>query len=155
MRSFLALFTLLTHQNFRSKMDYYSDIWTGYLTGIVLNRCLKLSLQRCPGCIAKLKSPVLHQHEQNSLLDKVKLYYNEVRGLMLPSLEQLYDIIATQLPHSADPSKDKEIYLKNGMFFLTSANPDSIYWGRYIDEFNDAMIISMVDISLKKAKIVG
>ncbi len=131
-------------------MDYYSDIWTGYLTGIVLNRCLKLSLQRCPGCIGKLKSSVLHQHEQNSLLDKLKLYYNEVRGLMLPSLEQLYDIIAAQLPHSADPSKDKEVYCKNGLFFLTSANPESLYWGRYIDEFNDAMINSMVDISLKK-----
>ena len=131
-------------------MDYYSDIWIGYLTGIVFNRCVKLSLQRCPGCIAKLKSPVLHQHEQNSLLQKIVIYFNEVRGLMLPSLDQLYDIIAKQLPHSDDPLKDKDIYLQNGIFFLTSANPDSIYWGRYIDEFNDAMINSMVDIALKK-----
>ncbi len=150
MRSFLALFILFPHQNFRSAMDYYSDIWTGYLTGIVLNRCLKLSIQRCPGCISKLKSPVLHQHQQHSLLDKVKLYYNEVRGLILPSLDKLYDIIAKQLPHSADPAIDKQIYCQNGVFFLTSSNPDSLYWGRYIDEFNDATIDSMLNIFLKK-----
>ena len=131
-------------------MDFYSDVWTGYLTGILLNRCIKLSLQRCPGCIAKLKSPLLHEHEQHSLLDKIKLYFNEVRGLMLPSLDKLYDIIAKQLPHSADTSLDKEIYCKNGVFFLTSANPDTIYYGRWIDEINDSMIDSMVDSSLTK-----
>ena len=131
-------------------MDYCSDIWIGYLTGMVLNRCVKLSLQRCPGCAAKLKCPILHQHEQSSLLDKIRLYFDEVRGVILSSVDRLYDMIQRNLPHSSDLKKDKEIYCNNGALFLTTANPDSIYWGRYIDELNDAMIDSMVTTCLQK-----
>ena len=121
-------------------MDYYHDIWIGYLAGLAIQRCVELSVLRCPGCRDRLKSSVLHQHHQSSLLDKLKTYFNEVRGSLLPAIDQLYDIAKNKLPHSDDAAKDMEIYSNNARFFLQTATPETLYYGRYLSEQNDYII---------------
>ena len=134
-------------------MDYNNDIWIGCLTAVLVRKCVNLSLERCPGCQVKLKSPFLHQHHQHSLLDKMRLYFDEVRGLLLTSIENLYELIEKNLPHSPDPVKDREIYCNNALFFLTTANPDSVYWGRFLDENNDGFINMLIPTKKKNAVI--
>lgn len=121
-------------------MDYYHDIWIGYLTGLIVQRCVELCVLRCPGCRDKLKSPVLHIHHQYSLLDKLKTYVDEIRGSLLPAINQLYDVAKNKLPHSDDPAKDMEIYTNNARFFLQTATPETLYYGRYLNEQNDCII---------------
>ena len=131
-------------------MDYFCDLWIGYITAIFIRKCTEIAIQRCPGCHSKLKSPILHQHHQYSLLDKLKLYFEEVRGLLLPSIDVIYKTVEANLPHSEDLCKDKEIYCRNGIFFLNNSNPDSLYWGRFIDESNDGFIDEFISVNLKK-----
>ena len=121
-------------------MDYYHDIWIGYLTGLIVQRCVELCVLRCPGCIDKLKSPVLHLHHQYSLLDKLKTHIDEIRGSLLPTISQLYDIVKNKLPHSDDLAKDMEIYTNNARFFLQTATPETLYYGRYLNEQDDSII---------------
>ena len=133
-------------------MDYYHDVWVGYLTGVVIQRCLELSILRCPGCKDKLKLPILHQHQQHSLLEKLKVYFNEVRGCLLPTIDQLYDIAKNKLPHSNDETKDNEIYTNNARFFLQTATPETLYFGRYLCDQNDYIINELLTQKPSKRK---
>lgn len=135
-------------------MDYNNDAWIGCLATLLIRKCVELSLERCPGCQIKLKSPALHQHHQYSLLDKMRLHFEEVRGILLPGIETLYSLIEEKLPHSPDLGKDREIYCNSGTFFLTTANPESVYWGRYVDENNDSFIYGLIPVTKKKKKSV-
>ena len=121
-------------------MDYCSDIWYAVLASVVFSECEKKSLKDCPGCKAQLKNPILHEHIQLSLLDKMRTNFNEVRGQIITSICSLYDTVSEKLPHSPDLVRDKEIYTNNAIVFLTSTHPDALYWGRYLDENNDGLI---------------
>ena len=149
--SFLSWYLSDSFHFFCSDMtNYNNDAWLGCMANLLVRNCVNLSIQRCPGCKVKLKSPALHLHHQHSLLDKMRLYFEEVRGLLLPAIEDLYNIVKQKLPHSQDPVKDREIYCNSATFFLTTANPESVYWGRYVDESTDSFIHSLIPISKKK-----
>ena len=121
-------------------MDYYSDLWLGYLSGLLVRRCVELSILRCPGCNDKLKSPLLHLHQQQSLLDKIYIHFNEIKDVLFPTIDELYDVVKHKLSHSDDRSKDKEIYTNNGRCFLQTLNAESLYYGRYLSGENDFII---------------
>ena len=55
-------------------------------------------------------------------------------------MESHYTVVENKLPHSDDKKKDKLIYLNIARNFLITASPDSIYFGRYLDESNDGFI---------------
>ena len=126
------------------KMEYDSNLWIGCLTGVVIPNCTELAIHRCPGCKAKLKSPLLHLHEQYSLLDKLHAYFNEVRGALLPIVGQIYDSVKHKLLHSDDENEDKENYTRHARFFFQTANPEIIYYARYLTEENDKAIDVMI-----------
>ena len=121
-------------------MDYYSDLWLGYLSGLLVQRCIKLSILRCPGCNDKHKSPLLHLHQQQSLLDKINIHVNEVKDVLFSTIDELYDVAKHKIPQSGDQSKDKEIYTNNGRCFLQTLNAESLYYGRYLCGENDFII---------------
>ena len=135
-----------------SIMDYSSELWYAILASVVFNECEKKSSEDCPGCKAKLKNPILHEHIQLSLLDKMRTNFNEVRGQILTSICSLYDSVSEKLPHSPDLVKDKEMYTNNAIVFLTSTHPDAMYWGRYLDENNDAIISQLLAEKRPKRK---
>ena len=133
-------------------MDYYSDLWIGYLTGSCIQNCVDLCVLNCPGCKDKLKSPVLHLHLQYSLLDKLKIYLDEVKGKLLPTIEKMYDAVQHKLPHSSNMNPDKELYCNNARFFLHTTNPEALYYGRYLNEQNDCIINDLVNQKPAKKK---
>ena len=124
----------------RTKMDYSYPSWYGFLAEQFVRNCVQLSRQNCPGCKAHLISHLLHLHHQESLLDVMRKYCEEVRGLMLSSVSKFYDSVETKLPHSDDKKKDKMIYLLNARTFLMTCNAETIYWGRYVTHEEDAYI---------------
>jgi hypothetical protein len=124
-------------------MDYSSDLWFATLAAIIFHQSTKKCLEQCPGCSARLRNPVLHLCQQLSLLDKVKIHFDEIRGQLLSTIGMIYDSVNHKLPHSPDLNLDKEHYCNNAIVFLNTAHPDSIYWGRYLDENNDILIDNM------------
>ena len=112
----------------------------GYLTGVMVQTCCDLAMQNCCGCKVKLKSPLLHTHEQMSLLDKIHLYLNEVRGEILPKVNQVYDNVKDKLPRSDDEVKDKENFVNLARWFLQTATPELLYYARYLTDQNDLAV---------------
>ena len=119
---------------------YYSDVWIGFLCENIVRQVAQLSKLRCPGCDDKLFSPLLHLHEQLSMLDKLRLYFEEVRGAILPTLPELYTMFQAKLPHSDNLDRDQECYISIGHNFLLTIGADSLYYGRYLSDLNDGYI---------------
>ena len=119
---------------------YCNDNWVAYLCEQIIRQSSQKSISDCPGCNDKLHSPILHLHEQLSLLDKLRKYFQEIRGSILHDMEFHYTIFENKLPHSDDKKKDKLIYLNIARNFVLTATPDSIYFGRFLDETNDSFI---------------
>ena len=119
---------------------FFNDIWLGFLCDQVIRQAEQMSKLKCPGCEAKLKSPILHLHLQNSLLDKVVTYFEEIRASVLQSVPELYQQISQKLPHSDNLEQDQESYIMIGRQFLISHTCHSLYYGRWITEYNDCII---------------
>ena len=120
---------------------YFSDVWIAFLGEQIIRQTEQISELRCPGCQSNLKSPILHQHHQHNLLEKLKLYFEEIRGSILPTVPELYAQFKDKLPHSDDAVKDAECYTNTGRQFLIMITAEALYWGRYqsdlLDEFVD------------------
>ena len=133
---------------------YFDDLWIGFLCEQILRQITQLSIIRCPGCEQKHKSAIFHQHEQHSLLDKVRLYFEEIRGSIIPTVCQLYIQVEQKLPHSDDLANDRECYISIGRQFMLTITADALYYGRYINEFMDGLIDDAIKIerATKKRK---
>ena len=111
---------------------------------------MQMSVKKCPGCEDKLFSPVLHLHNQLSLLDKMKNYFETVRASLLTSLDALYEQFESKLPHSDDEETDRHIYTNNARIFLITASPETIYYGRYMNDMIDSYINEAFKVKRKK-----
>ena len=131
-------------------VSYCNDTWIAYLCELLVRQSCQKAITNCPACTNKLNSPLLHLHEQLSLLDKIRSYFNELRGIILQDLQVYYDRIANKLPHSDDKKKDMMIYINIARHFLLTSSADSIYFGRYLDEHNDSFIND--EFVVKRAK---
>ena len=120
---------------------YYQEVWLGYLSSVIVQKCIKLARERCPGCAKKFKSALLHLHEQLSLENKLECYFEEVRGLLVSKMGFYYAEFERKM---SQPCSEviKKLYLDFGKTFLFMATPKSIYYGRYIDESNCELIHS-------------
>lgn len=133
-------------------MNYSSDLWLGYLCENLIRQIVEMARLRCDGCRDGIKSDLLHQHMQLNLLEKMRLYFEDVRGTVLPTLPQLYDQFQGKLPHSNDLTKDKEIYINTARLFLLTITAEPLYYGRYINEFTDSYIDEGFKIDKKTKK---
>ena len=124
----------------------------GYLAENIIRRCISLTEAECSGCRDKMKCSILHLHNQLSLLEKIQTYFEVARGEMLHALHELYTDIEHRLPHSGDMKKDMVVYCNVGRVFLLTCSPQAIYFGRYVDETNDAFINEVLDDCKKKVK---
>lgn len=120
--------------------SYFSDIWLAYLCEHIVRDAVNLAKDHCLGCKESKYSPLLHLHEQTSLLDKIRTYFEEIRGRVLSTLPDIYDRFKKQLAHTTDLEKDKESYVDSARKFLLTITPDAVYFGRYIDEMTDSVL---------------
>ena len=115
-----------------------------------IRKCIELSVLRCPACKDKFRCPVLHLHHQLSLLQKITTYFEEVRGTLLPKIDEYYDLMRHRLAHSNNEEKDREVYTSSARVFLQMASAESIYYGRYIHKENDSLINEMLNTKKRK-----
>jgi hypothetical protein len=80
----------------------------------------------------------------------MRIYFEEIRGSVLQTIPELYNQILDKLPHSDDPAQDRETYINIGRQFLMTHTCDSIYFGRWVTEFNDSIIDEGFRINKKK-----
>ena len=118
-------------------MDYFNEFWLGFITAKFVQRCVDEALQTCHGCRDKKVSPLLHMCHQLGLENKITYHMETVRGNMIPEIPSLYEEFKSKVDSS---SMDKDAYVTNARFFLISATPQSLYYGRYLNETNDAFI---------------
>lgn len=117
-------------------VDNSNEYWLAYLTNSVVVKCLQLSKERCPGCKERMTSPLLHYHLQLSLLDKMKCYFEEVRGPMIKDIEECFQSFASQISLNDDGTNFHFL----GQTFMMMATAESLYYGRYLDDNNDARL---------------
>ena len=131
-------------------MDYNHEVWIGFLCKQLVRQVVQMSILKCPGCEDKLISPLLHLHQQQSLLTKMKCHFEEVRGPMLTSIDSYYEQVSDLLPHSQNLEKDRVIYINTGRMWLLVATTEAVYYGRYVTDMNDTYINRAFKV--KKAK---
>ena len=119
---------------------YFSEFWTAFLCENIIRQTVQLSELQCPGCREKLKSPLLHLHHQHSLLDKLRIYFEEIRGSLVQSVPELYAQFESKLPHSDNMTNDREMYISSGRQFLLQITSDALFYGRYISDLLDPII---------------
>ena len=120
-------------------MDYFNDFWLGYITAEFIKKCVDQSLVDCHGCRDGKISPLLHIHHQLGLKEKITHHMEFVRGELISAIPSLYDQFKLKC---VDSSMDKDVYVTNARFFLISITPESLYYGRYLNETNDFFISS-------------
>lgn len=134
-------------------MTFFNNAeWIGYLAETIIQRCIALTEAQCSGCRDNVKCSILHLHNQLSLLEKIQNHFEVSRGEMLHMLPELYQDIEQRLPHSDDKAKDKIIYLNIGRIFLITCSPQALYYGRYVNDTNDAFINEIMEQRRKKTK---
>lgn len=122
---------------------FYQELWVGYLTSIIIQKCIKLARERCPGCERKFKSALLHLHQQVSLEQKLDCYFEEVRGLLVSQIGFYFAEFEKKM--GEDCVEDfKKMYIQHGKSFLFLTNARAIYYGQYINENNCEMIHSKI-----------
>ena len=127
-------------------MNYFHDVYLGFLAEQIARQCEQLSMLKCSACESKIKSPLLHICHQRGLLEKLQVHFEEVRGPMLTSIEAYYDQVQELLPHSDDRKKDKANYTNACRIWLQLCSAEIVFYGRYVDEFNE----SFIDRAFKK-----
>ena len=128
------------------KMTFFDNSeWIGYLAENIIRRCVSLAEINCSGCKDGMKCSILHLHHQLSLLDKIQSHFEAARGEVLNQLHNLYKDIQHKLPHSPDEKKDMTIYCNVGRVFLLTCSPQSIYFGRYVNDMNDSFLSEVLE----------
>lgn len=131
---------------------YYNDSWLAFLSEAFVRESMSLCMKECSGCKDDMKSAILHLHHQMSLLDKLKLYFEKVRGEMLAKIPMFYLKFEKKLPHSEDLSKDRNIYCEVARSFLMTCTAETLYYGRYITELTDSYVAEAYQINDQKTK---
>lgn len=75
-----------------------------------------------------------------SLLDKLACYFEPSRTQMLESMDRL---LAEFKKKFADVVTFEDFLIGEGMNFLTKSTPSTIYFGQYLNEFNDVNVESV------------
>ena len=128
---------------------YHNDSWIAFLCEHIVQKSIKISKDNCQGCRDGMQSPILHLHEQQSLIDKIRNAFEQARGAIILNIEAYYKQFESKHPHSDDKKKDKIIYCNLARTFLLTATPESLYFGRYLSAENDGYVAEVFNIAKK------
>ena len=124
----------------------FEEVWLGFLCDTVIRECVDIAKNNCAGCKANLSSPLLHEHEQASLFNKLEQHFEEARAKAIKVIPQLCERLSYHGNAGNPKINDQGHHIYNGRQFLTFANPSTIYYGRYIDNNIDERIKQHFDV---------
>ena len=117
-------------------MTSITENWIAFITSVFVDLCVKKSLEECPGCRDKKNSPLLHRHHQMSLFDKISCHFEHNKVKLMEEMDRL---LALYKKKFVDATFEESL-IGEGMNFLSKATPSTIYFGQYLDEFNDVNV---------------
>ena len=110
-------------------MTIAKDIWFAYVINHIFEKSKQLAEERCNGCKLKLKSSILHEHEQITLLEKIETYLSEIRGNLLGyELENLFKRFSHQEKNVKTIYVNRYIlFLENEQVYRSPDTPESFF----------------------------
>ena len=117
-------------------MSYFIEYWYSFITTLTVTKCLTLCKERCPVCSNNMASPVLHEHLQLSMLEKIERHLFEARGVMSSKFDEIIAQFMNTLEQNFDEEERSE-FITMGRSFLLSNTPQSLYFGRFVTEETD------------------
>lgn len=120
-------------------------LWLCHISAELINSCLSLNIENCPGCRDGILSPILHFHTSFSLKDVIEKYFDIALKKM--DVEYLSEKFCTKLNLRDEQSYDRLI--KVGKSFLETLTAKALYYGDYITVENDKIVSELIvmDIS--------
>lgn len=118
-------------------MDYFNDFWLGTITAEFINQCVHQAAISCSGCRDGKHSPLLHMCQHQGLESKLVTYMELIRGNLLPRIPEIFEKFQLNIENA---NLDRDTYVTNARFFLVQATAQSIYYGSFLNERNDAFI---------------
>ena len=118
-----------------SNVQLHTKTWCSYIVSHIVDQCLQYSADSCPGCADGMHSPLLHIHNSTNLRQKIERYFYRVISKI--NIESTFDDFVILFGYFA---LDRSKYINIGEVFLQVSNPDSIYFGNYINASLDAAI---------------
>ena len=122
-------------------MELYKR-WLCHIAADLINNCLSLNLENCPGCRDGLTSPILHVHTSFSLKDVIEKYFDG--GVERTDIDTLYKFFSNKMELPDDPKYDELITL--GKSFLRTLNPRALFYGNYITAENDKLVEELLTV---------
>ena len=126
------------------------NTWLGYIVSEIINTCININLQNCPGCRDGMISPLLHFHTSLSLKDIIETYFST--ALTCINIDVLYKNFCSKM-NIGDCVNSKEL-LSLGHSFLRTVNEKAVYYGDYITTENDKIVSDALANSALSANIV-
>lgn len=116
--------------------SYYYNYWLGYLTHLIASKCMQKAKQRCLGCQDRKTSALLHPHLQMSLLEKMVCYLDEARAELIQGISEYFE----KFKERVGVNEDEQLFCSPGQTFLLTATPNSLFYGRYLDDEIDSTL---------------
>ena len=123
--------------------------WFAFLTNLLVESCLRKSVEECPGCRDGKFSPLLHRHYQLGLLDKIGRYFETVKTELIEEMDKMLTIYKST-PHCS--AEFEEAMIGEGVDFLLKSTPSIIYFGQYVVGFNDIYVEKVCEKTQTPAK---
>ena len=116
--------------------------WFAFLSTALVNICVVESKRRCLGCQHRKYSPLLHMHHQMSLYDKLGCYFVSAKSTLIDGMDQYIAAFKQTLTKANEVliTDDVSCLYGEGVDFLLRSTPSTVYYGRYVEGFNDTYV---------------
>ena len=120
-------------------------LWLCHISAELINSCLSLNIENCPGCRDGILSPILHFHTSFSLKDVIEKYFDTASKKM--DVEYLCEKFCTKLDLGDEQTYYR--FIEVGKSFLKTLTAKALYYGDYITVENDKLVSELIvmDIS--------
>ena len=126
------------------------DNWFGYLVAALVSETVTQSMECCQACVDKKNSPLLHAHHQTGLLEKLTMFHNIVRDLLLSKLSALVSDYVTKFPDAELYDEAGQRVLKAfGRDFLLQSHPRGIYYSKHLTPAIDEIVTETPTLRIK------
>lgn len=119
---------------------YFSEIWIAFICECLIQKVITEAKLSCPGCKARLKCLILHEHFRLDLLAKIEANFVNARSAILSDISKIFLQFKSRFPDSVDLLENEKSYITNGCYFISVISPARLYYGNFINEFYDDLI---------------
>jgi len=116
--------------------------WFAFLSTSLVNICVIEAKRHCLGCRHKKYSPLLHTHHQMSLYDKLGCHFTAAKTMLIDGMPQHITAFKKTISNANEYLDDNDVHclFGEGVDFLLRSTPSTVYYGCYVEGFNDTYV---------------